>query len=207
MMREPIRFETNVPVVASLRFNDGKDVQGRYGDQVLYTVQTADGERVMYVPPIVRTKIEQAGLTAGEWFRIGKFEVQTGQRKHLEWKVERLQPEEQAPKVGAKAPAPQESAHVGAHPQPTTPAAAPANGKPAAAPPALPAAAAPAPDPALAPRPQTKLEDALKTVVAACHAATLYAKEIGFAIPNFTSEDISKMAMTLTIEARNGGAR
>jgi pyruvate/2-oxoglutarate dehydrogenase complex dihydrolipoamide acyltransferase (E2) component len=212
MMREPIRFETNVPVVASLRFNDGKDVQGRYGDQVLYTVQTADGERVMYVPPIVRTKIEQAGLTAGDWFRIGKFEVRNGQRKHLEWKVERLQPEEQAPKLGKPAPAPQKSAHVGAHPQPTTPPPAAANGTPAPPPPAAqpapPAAPAPAaPEPTSAPRPQTKLEDALKTVVAACHAATLYAKEIGFAIPNFTSEDISKMAMTLTIEARNGGAR
>jgi hypothetical protein len=207
MTREPIRFETNVPILAALRFDDGKDVQGRYGDQVLYTVQTPDGERVMYVPPIVRTKIQLAGLTAGDWFRIGKFEVRNGQRKAVEWKVEPLGPEEQAPEVGANAPAPQESAHLSAQAQPTTPAAAPANGKPAAAPPALPAAAAPAPDPALAPRPQTKLEDALKTVVAACHAATLFAKEIGFAMPNFTSEDIAKMAMTLTIEARNGGAR
>jgi len=204
MMRDVLRLEPNVPAVVALCFDDGKDVQGRYGDQVLYTVQTADGERVMYVPPIVRTKIQQAGLTAGEWFRIGKFEVRKGT---IEWRIQRLDPEEQAPTLGKPAPAPQESAHRSAQAQPTTPAAAPANGKPAAAPPALPAAAAPAPHPALAPRPQTKLEDALKTVVAACHAATLYAKEIGFAIPNFTSEDISKMAMTLTIEARNGGAR
>ena len=64
-------------------------------------------------------------------------------------------------------------------------------------------AAAPA-----AERSRTKLEDALKTVVAACHSAREYAKQIGYeGMPPFTSEDIRTMANTLMIQNGNGGAR
>ena len=64
-------------------------------------------------------------------------------------------------------------------------------------------AAAPA-----AERSKTKLEDALKTVVAACHAAREYAKQIGYeGMPPFTSEDIRTMANTLMIQNGNGGPR
>jgi hypothetical protein len=56
------------------------------------------------------------------------------------------------------------------------------------------------------PRPVTKLESALRTAVAAAFAASEYAKSIGYeAMPRFTSEDISKLAMTALIE--NGGRR
>lgn len=54
-------------------------------------------------------------------------------------------------------------------------------------------------------RPSTKLEDALKTVVAAVHACNEYAKAIGYAMPQFTSEDLRTMANTLMIAAKNGG--
>lgn len=55
-------------------------------------------------------------------------------------------------------------------------------------------------------RPKTRLEDALKTVVAACHAARSYAKEIGYeAMPQFTGEDLRCMANTLIIQASGGG--
>jgi hypothetical protein len=57
-------------------------------------------------------------------------------------------------------------------------------------------------------RSKTKLEDALKTVVAACHAAREYAKQISYeGMPPFTSEDIRTMANTLMIQNGNGGAR
>jgi hypothetical protein len=57
-------------------------------------------------------------------------------------------------------------------------------------------------------RSKTKLEDALKTVVAACHAAREYAKQIGYeGMPPFTSEDIRTMANTLMIQNGNGGPR
>lgn len=58
-----------------------------------------------------------------------------------------------------------------------------------------------------APRPvATKLEDALKTAVAAAYAATEYAKSIGYAtMPMFTSEDLRTMANTLIIDAQRAG--
>jgi hypothetical protein len=45
-----LRFNTNSPVEVSLRWDDGKRVEGRYGEQVMYTLE---GDRVMYVPPVV----------------------------------------------------------------------------------------------------------------------------------------------------------
>ena len=50
-MREKVIFPTNVPVTVTLAFQDGLDVEGRFGDQVMYTLE--DG-RVMYVAPMVR---------------------------------------------------------------------------------------------------------------------------------------------------------
>ena len=54
-------------------------------------------------------------------------------------------------------------------------------------------------------RPKTKLEDALKTVVAACHAARNYAKDIGYDMPTFTGDDLARMANTLMINGAQNG--
>jgi hypothetical protein len=43
-MRERIAFQTNVPVTVALAYADGLQVEGRFGDQIMYTL--AD-ERVM----------------------------------------------------------------------------------------------------------------------------------------------------------------
>ena len=43
-MRERITFQTNVPVTVALAYADGMQVEGRFGDQIMYTL--AD-ERVM----------------------------------------------------------------------------------------------------------------------------------------------------------------
>jgi hypothetical protein len=45
-MSDKVQFQTNVPVEVALKNGDGKQVNGQYGDQVLYTL--TDG-RVMYV--------------------------------------------------------------------------------------------------------------------------------------------------------------
>jgi hypothetical protein len=55
MGTDKVHFQTNVPAEVALKYGDGKDVAGQYGDQVLYTL--TDG-RVMYVPPIVRKQIQ-----------------------------------------------------------------------------------------------------------------------------------------------------
>jgi hypothetical protein len=40
-----LRFNTNSPVEVALRWDDGKRVEGRYGEQVMYSLE---GDRVMY---------------------------------------------------------------------------------------------------------------------------------------------------------------
>ena len=64
------------------------------------------------------------------------------------------------------------------------------------------AASAPEPE---GQRSRTRLEDALKTVIAAVHATHEYAKTIGYAMPQFTSEDLRTMANTLIIDGQKGG--
>jgi hypothetical protein len=67
--------------------------------------------------------------------------------------------------------------------------------------------AVPKVEPVAAPgdRPKTKLEDALRTAVAAVYAAQQYARAIGFdEMPVFTSEDIRTMANTLVIQDAGG---
>ena len=83
-MRERIAFQTNVPVTVALAYADGVQVEGRFGDQIMYTL--AD-ERVMYVPPVVRTKLVELGIQPREPFTICKAERKEGNRRFIEWQV------------------------------------------------------------------------------------------------------------------------
>jgi len=83
-MSEKLQFQTNVAIDVALKYNDGKEVTGQYGDQVLYTL--TDG-RVMYVPPIVKKKIDDLRIGRGELFTITKTEKKNGTRRTIEWLV------------------------------------------------------------------------------------------------------------------------
>src|ERR1700720_3599568 len=83
-MSDKVQFQTNVAIDVALKYNDGKEVTGQYGDQVLYTL--TDG-RVMYVPPIVKTRIEELGIGRGELFTLTKAEKKSGTRRTIEWLV------------------------------------------------------------------------------------------------------------------------
>jgi len=209
--REVLRLETNVPVVASLQYEEPLGpYPGRYGDQFMYTLTTEAGEKVIYLDPPVSNIIQQLGLRRGEPFKIGKFTRTDGNRRGVEWKVRRLEPEEMAPAT----PSPFDD------PPPTPPAPfddpPPVESGGAAPPPPVsksgtalsgaPERQPNVPQPTTNP-PQTKIEDALCTVVSACYRAGEHARLIGFQMPPFTSEDISKMAMTLAINNRNGAVR
>jgi hypothetical protein len=85
-MRERIAFQTNVPVTVALAYADGLQVEGRFGDQIMYTL--AD-ERVMYVPPVVRTKLVELGIQPCEPFTICKAERKEGNRWFIEWQVKK----------------------------------------------------------------------------------------------------------------------
>jgi len=188
--RETLRLEVDVPVVAELLFDTPLPVQGKWGDQFMYTLRTGDVEKVFYADPALSAEFEKAGVRKGEPFKIGKMSRRDGNRRGVEWKIRKLDPEEAAP------PSPG-SVNGTAHQAPGETA------KPQHQDVANPTTQAPLPET----RPQTQLEDALKTVVAACHAAGEYAKQINFQMPPFTSDDISRMAMTLAINGRQNGGR
>jgi hypothetical protein len=229
-MLEKITFETNKPVELALTYDTGRQVTGNYGEQYYYT--TVDG-RCFYLPlavgNIIHEQMQQEGIKARDRFALVRAEVREKGRVQVRWRVSRIDPLGNQPDgtfaVPAAAPVPQPeleqqlrqsieraktrvfgngNAEAGAGtPAPVSVPAKQAhtngNGNAAQTPVNghVPAAA---PD-----RPKTKLEDALKTVVAACHAAREYAKQIGYeAMPPFTSEDIRTMANTLMIQNGNG---
>lgn len=68
-MAEYVRFEVGQPQEVALKFADGKEVEGQYGEQWMYTL--TDG-RVMYVEPIVAAHIRRLQIQPGECFFIEK---------------------------------------------------------------------------------------------------------------------------------------
>ncbi len=85
-MKEVVKFPINSPVEVVLRFEVGKRVEGRYGDQVMYSLLD---NRVMYVPPYVEQRIQELAVGAGEPLLLCKKEVKEGNRRWIEWSVKR----------------------------------------------------------------------------------------------------------------------
>jgi len=85
-----LRFNTNSPVEVALRWDDGKRVEGRYGEQVMYSLE---GDRVMYVPPVVAQQIRELGIRARETFEICKAELREENKRWIEWRGSRNVPE------------------------------------------------------------------------------------------------------------------
>ena len=94
-----LRFNTNAPVEVALRWHDGKRVEGRYGEQVMYMLE---GDRVMYVPPVVARQIRDLGIRARETFEICKAELREENKRWIEWRVKRIEePRHPAPSANA----------------------------------------------------------------------------------------------------------
>jgi hypothetical protein len=205
-----VRFEMNVPTEVTLQSSEGVAVEGRYGTRIMFNL--ADG-RVMYVPPIIANKIE--GIPAGETFKLRKASVRTGQKRSVEWELERLDPdagENPADGVDASETPLERDLRVSAEM---------ANAKKAGlvAPPAIcidrdeipPFAplnnghmggrengGAPAPCTLVPSAPATKLEQALKTAISAAHNAEKFGSEIGYVV-RFDADAIKSMAITVLI--------
>ena len=99
-MSDKVQFQTNIPVEVALKYGDGKEVNGQYGDQVLYTL--TDG-RAMYVPPIVKRRIEELGIGRGELFTLTKAEKKNGTRRTIEWLVAAGERGEKPPRESVQA--------------------------------------------------------------------------------------------------------
>ena len=85
-MNEVVKFPINTPVEVTLQFEAGKRVEGRYGDQVMYSLLD---NRVMYVPPYVEQRFQELAIGAGEPLLLCKQEVKDGNRNRIEWSVRR----------------------------------------------------------------------------------------------------------------------
>jgi hypothetical protein len=85
-VKEVVKFPIDTPVEVTLQFEEGKRVEGRYGDQVMYSL--ADN-RVMYVPLYVEQRLQELAIGAGEALLLCKKVVKEGSRNRTEWSVKR----------------------------------------------------------------------------------------------------------------------
>jgi len=87
-MTEILRFEMNVPAEVALKeAGPGKPIEGRYGNRVMYTLSD---DRVMYVAPIVASRISDLGIQPGELFHVCKHVKKQGTQRLIDWQVERV---------------------------------------------------------------------------------------------------------------------
>jgi hypothetical protein len=195
---EVLKFQANIHEEVAMKFDGPRPVEGRFGNQDMYT--WTDG-RVSYLPPIVLDRITKLNIQPGEPIDICKAEVSRGQKRGIEWQVKRVNP---APETAAASPAAasnhQEMQHNNTA-NGSTAKLAVINGNPQGQ----------AEEAAIAAKigVATQLADALKTAIAAAAAAEEFAKGINYSV-RFTSEDIRTMGNTLLIgkqREQNGGYR
>ena len=190
-MKERVVFEANVPVTATLAYADGLKVQGRFGDQVMYSL--TDG-RVMYVPPLVRDKLVELGIRQNEPFAICRAEGREGDRRFVDWVVQPDSSAAPAQSATAHGVTPGSPADDGSGARVKPNGNGNGNGKAANAP--IKSGTA-----------ETALRAALTASIDAALAAEQYASAHGLSI-RFGSEDLRAMALSLFIQhARDGGVR
>src|ERR1022692_2424668 len=93
-MNEVVKFPINTPVEVTLQNETGKRVDGRYGNQVMYSLID---DRVMYVPLYVEQRFQELAIGAGEPLLLCKKEVKDGNRNRTEWSVRRAPQQPVAP--------------------------------------------------------------------------------------------------------------
>jgi hypothetical protein len=190
-MKERVVFEANVPVTATLAYADGMKVQGRFGDQVMYSL--TDG-RVMYVPPLVRDKLVELRIRQNEPFNICRAERREGNRRFIDWVVQPESSASPALSAGAHRDVPQPPANGDGSAHGKSNGNGKGNGRSANTVGASGAA-------------ESALRAALMTSIDAALAAEQYASAHGLSV-RFGSEDLRAMALSLFIQhARDGGVR
>lgn len=83
MPREVVRFVPNVPAEVALQFPTGKNVEGQFGPQTMFSLE---GNKVMYLDPGPAKMVETLAPQVGEPFMIVK--KSTGRRdERAQWDV------------------------------------------------------------------------------------------------------------------------
>jgi hypothetical protein len=214
-----VRFAANFPIEIALACVDGIRIEGRYGDRIKYTLTD---DRTMYVNPGVAERIKELDVQPGEVFQICKRQAKKGNRKTIDWIVERpddFQLERDLRESLERARAVESPSHVFVPSSPTSPLA-PSGPEPPPSPfyelgcssangsspghripsgsenpsaPARPSADDVPPRP-----PDTQLAYALKTAIAAAADAEKFAKTLDYTI-RFSTEDVRSMGITVLI--------
>jgi hypothetical protein len=97
-MNEVVKFSINTAVEVTLQFEAGKRVEGRYGEQVMFSLLD---NRVMYVPPYVEQRFQELAIGAGEPLVLCKTQTKEGTRNRTEWNVRRA-PQQPLPPSNGK---------------------------------------------------------------------------------------------------------
>ena len=189
-MKDKVVFEMNVPVEVCLAHAEGKEIEGRRGEQIMFDL---DDGRLMFVPQSVRDQIGKLEVKPGERFQVCKREVDNQGDGCFEWTVNRLA--SQAPKAqlmqsannGSAAPVRSASTNNnGASGHASNEAAPKKNGQA---------------------RLSYIMQMALQGALDASKAVEAYAADTGIIDRNgepfrFTSDDIRAIGLTMFIEAR-----
>jgi hypothetical protein len=196
-MKEVVRFAIDTPVEVALRFETGKHVEGRYGDQVMYSLLD---NRVMYVPQYVEQRIRELAVAAGEPLQLCKQAKTDGNRKWVEWSVRRV-PQQPLPSGNETAAAGEVPTEAQNHRNGNTKAKV--NGR-----------ANGAVQTALVPMPDQVSGAGITAMELALNGAAEIARRVeGRAAANsyslrFSNEDIRAIALTIFIQTmREGGVR
>jgi hypothetical protein len=194
-MKEVVQFAVDTPVEVALRFETGKHVEGRYGDQVMYSLVD---NRVMYVPSYVEQRIRELAIGAGEPLQLCKHAKTDGNRKWIEWSVRRA-PQQPLPSGNVTAAAGEVPSSAQNHADGNTNGSV--NGQVNG-------------NKAVAMMPSVITGAGITAMEMALNGATEIAQRVeGRAAANsyslrFSNEDIRAIALTIFIQAmREGGAR
>jgi hypothetical protein len=212
-----LRFEMNVPTDVVLDCSEGIVVEGRYGTRTMFSLTEG---RVMYVPPIVASKIEAEGIVPGERFQICKAMVKTGQKHSVEWFLQRVNSDpSNEPVAGDTAADPPETTlehdlRKSVEMANTKKAGLTLPATPCARAEEIPAfsctseghAVSSNAQPNAVSPPVTKLEHALKTAISAAHNAEKFGSELGYTV-RFDADAIKSMAITVLINMSERNTR
>jgi len=192
-MGDVLKLQTNVPEMISLAFSDGMPIASKFGgDQIMFTLED---ERRWFVAPFVANKIKAAGIGAGEPFVVCKRERTEGNRRMVEYEIEK------GATVTAVAPSGVAVVAGGS----SNNSRSQQSSAVAVAPPAAVAVAPPAAAPTLATDSSSAIRFAGMAAIDAVLAVEAYAKSRGMTDFAFGAENIQKVWMTLYIDARKGG--
>jgi hypothetical protein len=181
-----MKLEPNKPYTIALKYPTGKLVPGTWGDQLRWVLSNGD---LLYTPLLVGPQIEDLGVRPGQPFMLTKH--QNG--RTFNWIAAAFVKNSDNIRPICNGSTPQRAATPVPHETKIAPKTAIAtildqsealDGIPTSIPP-------------------TRLEDALKTAVAAAAAAEQYGKSIGYAV-RFAPADIKSLGISVYIGQQGG---